>query len=121
MRHIGTNNKLLKHLYDDYFWLNKELRNLNLSMSDSNELIIEIIFNIPASEHEKNLKLVFTDIMEYQFVYRAGYAYNPVRRFKFLKEDEIFYISLDPEDELPHVSPTDRGIIRSKTVAGYVF
>ena len=120
MHTIGKNIELLNHLNQNYSLLNNQLASMMLYIDESNALVIEILFSLTDPEKEKHLRLKFTDVTEYMFYYKSDYTYYTVRRLKFLREEECFYFCIDPEDELPKVSHTDKDIVRAKTVEGYL-
>ena len=120
MHTIGKNIELLNHLNQNYSLLNNQLASMMLYIDESNALVIEILFSLTDPEKEKHLRFKFTDVPEYMFYYKSDYTYYTVRRLKFLREEECFYFCIDPEDELPKVSHTDKDIVRAKTVEGYL-
>jgi hypothetical protein len=119
MRSIGENIELLEYLKHSPL-LNNQLASMMLYINEENALVIEIVFNLIGDENEKHLRLKFTDVVEYMFYYKSDYTHYTVRRLKFLWEDECFYLSIDPEDELPKVSHTDQDVVRAKRVEGYL-
>jgi len=119
MHSIGENIELLHYLNKNAL-LNNQLESMMLYINEENGLVIEIVFSLPDVEKEKHLRLKFTEVIEYMFYYKSDYAHYTVRRLKFIREEECFYFSIDPEDELPKVSHTDQDIIRAKNVEGYL-
>jgi hypothetical protein len=120
MHPIGQNLALLTHLNQNYSLLNNQLASMLLYIDESNSLVIEIVFSLAETEKNKHLRLKFTDVVEYMFYYKSDYTHYTVRRLKFLHEEECFYFCIDPEDELPKVSHTDKDIIRARNVEGFL-
>ena len=120
MLSIGKNIELLHHLNKNYQLLNNQLESMMLYIDEENALVIEIVFSIADPEKEKHLRLKFTDVNEYMFYYKSDYAHYTVRRLKFLWDEDCFYFCIDPEDELPKVSHTDKDIVRAKNVEGFL-
>jgi hypothetical protein len=119
MRSIGENTDLIHYLNNNLL-LNNQLESMMLYIDESNSLVIEIVFALTDPEDEKHLRLKFTDVIEYMFYYKSDYTHYTVRRLKFLWEEEAYYLSIDPEDELPKISHTDKDIVRAKNVSGYL-
>ena len=120
MDSIGKNIELLEHLKENYQLLNNQLESMMLYIDEENALVIEIVFALTGDENEKHLRLKFTDVTEYMFYYKSDYTHYTVRRLKFLYEEGAFYFCIDPEDELPKVSHTDKDIITAKNVEGFL-
>lgn len=120
MLSIGKNLDLLNHLNQNYSLLNNQLESMMLYIDETNALVIEIVFALETDEPEKHLRLKFTDVTEYMFYYKSDYTHYTVRRLKFLFEEGAFYFCIDPEDELPKISHTDKDIINAKNVEGYL-
>ncbi len=120
MQTIGKNLNLLTHLNQNYQLLNNQLASMLLYIDESNSLVIEIVFSLAETENDQHLRLKFTDVVEYMFYYKSDYTHYTVRRLKFLYDEECFYLSIDPEDELPKVSHTDQDVVRAKNVEGYL-
>jgi len=119
MQSIGENFDLLHYLNQSPL-LNNQLASMMLYVNEENALVIEIVFDLIEPEKEKHLRLKFTDVVEYMFYYKSDYTHYTIRRLKFLHDEECFYFCIDPEDELPKVSHTDKDIVRAKNVEGYL-
>lgn len=120
MHPIGKNLDLLSHLNTNFSLLNNQLESMLLYIDEENGLVIEIVFSLTGEDKEKHLRLKFTDVTEYMFYYKSDYTHYTVRRLKFLFEEDSFYFCIDPEDELPKVSHTDKDIIHAKNVEGFL-
>jgi len=120
MLSIGKNHELLTHLNKNFSLLNNQLESMLLYIDEENGLVIEIVFSLTGEEKEKHLRLKFTDVTEYMFYYKSDYVHYTVRKLKFLYEEDSFYFCIDPEDELPKVSHTDKDIIHAKNVEGFL-
>lgn len=120
MLSIGKNLDLLNHLNQNYSLLNNQLESMLLYIDEEDGLVIEIVFSLSEPENEKHLRLKFTDVTEYMFYYKSDYMHYTVRRLKFLYEEDSFYFCIDPEDELPKISHTDKDIIHAKNVEGFL-
>ncbi|MES2376423.1 MAG: hypothetical protein V4553_07585 [Bacteroidota bacterium] len=62
------------------------------------------------------LKISFVDVSEYSFYWDASRHFYNVERYKFLKSENGYYISLDPFDESQKLSNEDQEIILSKSI-----
>jgi len=64
-------------------------------------------------------KLKCSNIVAYSFYFRI---HKPVytEKCKFFKKDELFYLCLDPYDELAEINENDQDFILCKEIEGFV-
>ena len=72
------------------------------------------------SRDARVLKIKFTQVLEYCFYYEKSRSFYNVERCKFFKKGELFYISLDPVNEVEEIDERDQDIIMCKQIEGYM-
>jgi hypothetical protein len=69
---------------------------------------------------QTKFKLRFIDVIRYDLLWDVTYYFYNVERYKLLKTDIGFYISLDPVDETDTPGEHDGDVIISKSIEGYL-
>jgi hypothetical protein len=67
----------------------------------------------------KALKMRFVDVKEYFFKHNEFYEFYNIEDYKLIKQDNLYYISFDPDMGLEDASPIDGDIIVCKSIEGY--
>jgi hypothetical protein len=65
------------------------------------------------------LKLRFTDVKEYSFNHNEFYNFYNIEDYKLIQQDDLYYISFDPDTGLEDASPIDGDIIVCRSIDGY--
>lgn len=120
MEYIGKDEALLGTLSGDLSLLSSKLSGIHVSRNDESEVVIELYLELLYAKQKNSLKLVFKIIKEFSFYYNQNYNFYNVERYKFFKEGEDFYISLDPNNEDDTISSEDQDFILSKHVEGFL-
>ena len=86
----------------------------------AHELFIDVYFNSwdRKLKVDKQLKVNFSGIIKYQFLYSNNRHFYIVESYKFFKSEKGYYISLDPFDESEAISEDDEDLILCKNVEG---
>lgn len=87
--------------------------------NDKECLIIDVYLELIHSQRSKNLKIRFIDVKEYSLYYEANRYFYYIETFKFLKYNDIFYISFDPVDESEMISEEDQDYIKASSIEGF--
>lgn len=73
-------------------------------------LYIDIVFKA-VSNTTAFLKLRCIDVVKYNFLWDSDYSFYNVSHYKLLKDNELFYISLDPYEENDEISELDNDFL----------
>lgn len=119
MQEIGRNNELFDLLSDENSLLDAKV--IGVALYESNNMVMADVKLISRSSSDfQELRLVFVDVIEFDFYYSSESIFYNVERVKFFSPDgENAYLSLDPYDEEEKVSPEDQDFILSQMVIGY--
>lgn len=118
MEYIGKNEDLLQSVNNSI--LDSEINRFDIYSKD-HRLFIDVYFLLPDYRPTggETLKLHFIGVTEYEFYWNDQHRFYTVERYKFLKSEKGFYISLDPYDESEKILDNDHDIILSKEVEGW--
>jgi len=122
MEYIGKNEELIKQsISDGYYILDSEITRFDIYHKD-HQLYIDVYFSLPFHRFkaDKNLKLHFIGVTEYDFYWNDKFNFYTVDRYKFFRSENSFYLSLDPYDEAETVLDEDHDFIFCKEVEGYL-
>jgi hypothetical protein len=121
MEYINRNEELIQQSFTGgYYILDSMITRFDIYIQD-HILFIDVYFSLPHHRFraDKNLKLHFIDVKEYEFYWNDQYHFYTVERYKFFKSEKGFYISFDPYDESQEILDEDHDIILCKEVEGY--
>jgi hypothetical protein len=121
MEYINRNEELIQQSFaGGYYILDSMITRFDIYIQDY-ILFIDVYFSLPRHRFkaDKNLKLHFIDVKEYEFYWNDQYHFYTVERYKFFKSEKGYYLSVDPYDESEVVLDDDHGIIFSREVEGY--
>lgn len=118
MRSIGKNEELINELSGELNLTSCKIYKIDIYMLGEN-LLIEVYIKLLYSKSEDNIKLRFSQVKEYSFIYNSDYTFYNVEIYKFFKVENDVYISFDPIDEDENVSNSDQDYILSKNVEGF--
>ena len=120
MKLIGKDEVLFELLKDvEIRILDSMIKKINIFTQGVEDLYIEIDFDY--SQYKGYyLRLRFSGIKEYSFYHSNLHTFRYVECFKLIKDNELFYLSLDPEDEFSTVaSDIDQDLIVCSSFEGY--
>jgi hypothetical protein len=120
MKLIGKNDVLFKQLKDvEIRILDSMIKKINIFTQETEGLCIEIDFD--SSQYQNcYLRLRFSGIKEYSFYHNDTHLFQYVECLKLIKHNELFYISLDPEDEFSVIaSDNDQDLVVCRFIEGY--
>jgi hypothetical protein len=121
MEFINKNDELLNQsIPRGYYILDSTIKRFDIYF-ENEQLYIDVYFSLPYHRFkaDKNLKLCFIGVTEYELYWNDQYHFYTIERFKFLKTEKGYYISFDPYDESEEISEEDHDIILCKEVEGY--
>jgi len=120
METIYKNEELLQLTKGNYYIHDSVVSRFDIYMQNY-QLSIDVYFNSGnvRYKNEKQLKIHFSDIIRYQFIYNTNYYFYNVESYKFFKSENGYYMSLDPFNELEEVSEEDEDLILCKNIEGY--
>jgi hypothetical protein len=116
MEKTYKNEALLELTRGSYYIHDSSVSRLDIYQSD--QLNINIYFN-SIVKHAKQLKIHFSGIIRYQFLYNDSHHFYNVERYKFFKTEDGFYLSLDPFDESEEISENDEDLILCTNIEGH--
>ncbi|WP_343672465.1 hypothetical protein [Chitinophaga sp.] len=119
MQLIESNENLVNKLSAELSILDSRLFKLDI-FEDANEgLVIDIYLNLSRSKAQREIKIRFLEIEEYSFFYSKSHYFYYVERFKLFKNNEGYYISLDPFNEENEIHFKDQDYVLCKSIQGY--
>lgn len=116
---IEAGDNMFELLSEDYFLLDAVVSRLDIYQLNYN-LVVDIYFQLMHGK-EKSLMLRFGKAREYQFYYNSKHTFYNVESFKLLKNDSLFYLSLDPDESKPSILSSDQDIVLSEILEGYAY
>ena len=83
-------------------------------------LYVDVYFTSITSKRiaQIKFKLRFIDVVQYDLFWDINHTFYNVERYKLLKTDKGFYLSLDPADETEAPTKEDGDTIISKSIEG---
>ena len=119
MEEIYRNEELIEFVGGGKLILDALIKRFEIYEQDY-KVYIELYFLSKdlATKAERQFKVRFINVTEYEFYWNNTYRFYTVERYKFFKSDKGFYISLDPADESDEISDNDQDIIISKEIEG---
>jgi len=89
---------LYERLMKDIHIISSSVKRFNIFISDDEGLTIEIDFEL-LYDLGSVLRVRFKRVKEYSFYWNSTHNFYYVERFKLIRKTDLFYLSLDPEDE----------------------
>jgi hypothetical protein len=117
MEVIGKNEILFELIQTGKMRIrDSEVTRINIFLENW-ELCIEIDFEYFEKEY---FRIRFSGVKEYFLYYNSNYTFYIVEAFKILKNNDLYYITFDPEDERDaEISENDQDYIRFKDFEAY--
>ncbi|MDP9077978.1 MAG: hypothetical protein M3O71_11175 [Bacteroidota bacterium] len=114
MEEIYKNDDLLQLIWGSYHIHDSSVNRFDIYQRNY-QLCIDVYFDSTKKPH-KQLKIHFSGIIKYQFLYNESYHFYNVESYKFFKSGKGYYISLDPFDESQEMSEEDGDLILCKEI-----
>lgn len=116
---IAAGDQMLDLLNKDIFLLDSIIERFDIYQLNHG-LVVDIYFRLMHGK-EKSLMLRFGNVREYQFYYISKGTFYNVEFFKLLKNESLFYLSLDPDESRPQMLSSDQDTVLSETLEGYTY
>lgn len=113
MKYIDKNSKLISELLEKDVYI-RDSRILTISINEINKSIDVQYLTINGLK----IKLVFIEVLEYQFYYEL-YKQQEISHCKFFEKDGEIYFCTDPYVEEDIKDSRDQDYIISRNVEGY--
>jgi len=98
--------------------LDAVVKKINIFVVGTKGLCIEVDFYHPQYDG-RNLRLRFLGIKEYSFYHNDSHIFYNVECYKLIMDGELYYLSLDPEDEFStEASDSDQDLIVFRNFEG---
>ena len=117
MEESYKNDALIELTNDSYYIHDATVSRFDIYLQN-HQLCIDVYFHSILPKITKTLKIHFSNVIKYQFLYTLEYSFYNVERYKFFKTENGYYISLDPYDESAQVSEKDGDLILCETIEG---
>jgi hypothetical protein len=118
MNTIGKNEGLFNYMsINKLYILDSFLFRIDI-FEENDAPTIELHFKL--SPNNELLKVRFMGVLEYGFYYKSNYSFYVVERCKFFKKGDVFYVSLDPYDEMEEFNENDQDFILCNEIEGYL-
>ncbi|MET7001557.1 hypothetical protein [Chitinophaga defluvii] len=121
MKSIGKNDELIRFLSFDFTLLSANFYRINIHDDAVLGLTIELYIELLYAKGDNHVKLVFSGIEEFSLYYHHTCYFGNIERYKFFRDKERFYISLDPASEDEIIASEDQDFILSNNVEGFLF
>lgn len=95
--------------------LHSKLKGVNISNNEE-QITIELIIDLLYSKYEQQMNLRFVDVSDYSLNEDNWSSFPSIEKYKFYKNHNGFYISLNPEVSLADSAAVDQEYIRSRNV-----
>jgi hypothetical protein len=118
MEFIGKNELVINAFSKELTILDGLLEKVSIYEVDY-VLYIDVYIKLAHSKG-KTCMLKFIDVQEYSFYHKSNYSFGNIEVYKFLKNGDLYYISLDPYDDSLNCDEKDQDFIFSRTIEGYL-
>ena len=117
---IGNDDKVIETLRGKNSLLDGDLLSIEVKKLDG--LIIAILgVEMRSGSDYSYVELLFEDVRGLGFIYDDGYSFGFIEQVKFFKSEELFYLVLEPYNELElSLEDEDQKYIVAKSVKGKV-
>ena len=82
-------------------------------------VIIKLVFKLMYPRN-MYLKIIFRDVLEYSFYWNSSHYFYDVSSYKFIKKNDLFYLSLDPDEQELDRMKSDQDYILSRSVEAFL-
>jgi hypothetical protein len=86
------------------------LKNISIYY-ENNQLNIDLIVKIMYSKKSDEILIRFLGVIEYAFFYTSQNNFYFIEEYKLFNENNFFYLSLDPFDDVKQKNPNDNDYI----------
>ena len=118
MDFIGKNEQVLDFFSADLTLLSGQLLKIIICQENMN-LTVELDVQLLYAKRNKAYKIKFIDVQEYSFYHHKDYIFYNISNYKFMRNNGLFYISLDPDEDESSVSTNDQDFISSVALEAY--
>jgi hypothetical protein len=111
-----SNEQVIDYLVGDNSILDSKVQSIFIKAEDE-KVNLEIELIMRASAEHSVIRLVFSDCVGYSFSYSDDYIFYNVESFKLIKtEGGLFYMSIDPFDDIQLPSDEDMDAVESRSI-----
>jgi len=115
MRVLEGSEILIMFSTGEYSLLHSRLRSVSISKKEE-QVTIDLFIDLLYSKYEQQMSLRFIDVSDYSLNEDNWTNFPSIEKYKFYKNYNGFYISLNPEVTIAGSIATDQEYIRSKNV-----
>lgn len=115
MRVLEGSEILIMLSTGDYSLLHSRLKGINV-FNKNDQITIDLSIDLLYSKYEHQMSLRFIDVSDYSLNENNWTNFPSIEKYKFYKNYNGFYISLNPEVSFADSIGADRDYIRSKQV-----
>jgi hypothetical protein len=115
MRILEGSEILIMFSTGEYSLLHSRLKGVSISKQEQ-KITIELFIDLLYSKYEQQISLRFVDVSDYSLNEDIWTNFPSIEKYKFYKNHNGYYISLNPEVTFAGSVATDREYIRSKNV-----
>jgi hypothetical protein len=113
------NESLIDVLIKENYIRDARIYKFELYENQVESVSIDIYIKLINKKGYSELKLTFTNVVEYSFYYKSDRYFYYIETFKLLKFSDGFYASFDPIDESKIINDEDQDYIKAMSVEGY--
>ncbi|WP_179953951.1 hypothetical protein [Denitrobaculum tricleocarpae] len=119
MELIAENDALLEHLQGNNSLLDSVIEKIEIT-GDLDQVTVSVWLKMRPSASKDKIKIRFERCKSYDFTFSDSYVFYNVERIKLFRTNEnLFYVSFDPFDEIETVSDKDTDVIQASSVKAY--
>jgi hypothetical protein len=113
------NDSLIESFSDKFNILDASICSISVHSNNTDPVIdINLKLSYPQNTY---MKLSFFGIKEYCFYWNEKFTFYNIEYYKLLKtDDNMFYISFDPNNEESGISKDDQDFILSENIEGFI-
>jgi len=115
MRVLEGSEILIMFSTGEYSLLHSRLKGVSISKKEE-QVTIDLFIDLLYSKYEQQMSLKFIDVSDYSLNEDNWTNFPSIEKYKFYKNYNGFYISLNPEVTFAGSIATDQEYIRSKNV-----
>jgi len=117
-KQIFENDSVIPFFGNEHSLISSEIKAINIHFFEE-ILTIDIDLKLQYSKNDKNFRLRFSDVIEYSFYHNSNYYFYNVVNVKFFKINDLYYLSLDPDESCISKSDNDNDFILGKKLQAF--
>jgi hypothetical protein len=117
MELVSNGDSVLNYLTDDNSLISSTLFRIDLYCNDS-ELRADLYFTLPYANQIK-LMIRLINISEVGFYFNTSHFFYQVTNCKLFRQNDFFYLSLDPDESDPLMSVNDQDFFWCRDIEVY--